>query len=224
MPDSPAFNGKDSLIAFPLLGSALALTYDVGYFTGTDINFFSMFSISEHVTFALETIPLALPAASLAFILPLAMLHGNASARSRPFEYALYWVLLGLLLVFMAWWQWYWPTVLKAVILAAFVLTAVLTLFLPTYFARPLVLIPFAAFAVLCCAFGFGIDVAEAYRNADEFPYTVTPTQGADLKAKVVRSGERGLLFYEQITKRLVLLPWSEIKRVDSSFGELFRF
>jgi hypothetical protein len=37
MPDSSVFDGrKELLIAFPVLGSALAMTYDVGYFWALD--------------------------------------------------------------------------------------------------------------------------------------------------------------------------------------------
>jgi hypothetical protein len=46
-------------IAGPLLASSLAITYDVGFFFGTGIAFFSFFSLSEHLVFALLSLPLA---------------------------------------------------------------------------------------------------------------------------------------------------------------------
>ncbi len=42
---------KDQLLLVPALGTALAIAYDVGYFNGVDISFFTLFSISEHIVF-----------------------------------------------------------------------------------------------------------------------------------------------------------------------------
>ncbi len=36
---------KDQLLLVPALGTALAIAYDVGYFNGVDISFFTLFSI-----------------------------------------------------------------------------------------------------------------------------------------------------------------------------------
>jgi hypothetical protein len=54
--------GKITLVVVPIFASSLALCYDVGFFIGLDIRFFSFFSLSEHIVFALQTIPIALPA------------------------------------------------------------------------------------------------------------------------------------------------------------------
>jgi hypothetical protein len=35
----------------------LSLSFDVGYFTGSDINFYSFFSLSEHIMFAVQVLP-----------------------------------------------------------------------------------------------------------------------------------------------------------------------
>jgi len=44
--------------AVPLFGTVLAAAYDVGYFIGFDISFYTFFSLSEHLMFVLEAIPL----------------------------------------------------------------------------------------------------------------------------------------------------------------------
>jgi hypothetical protein len=49
-------------VALPLFGSALALTYDVGFFYGLDISYFTLFSLAEHIVFALEALPAAFAA------------------------------------------------------------------------------------------------------------------------------------------------------------------
>lgn len=73
MPDasSPAIEdhnlaiNKDLIVAIPLLVTAIAATFDVGYFSGIDINYFTLFSLSEHLVFALEALPMALVVSAL---------------------------------------------------------------------------------------------------------------------------------------------------------------
>jgi hypothetical protein len=50
-------------VATPLFASSIAIIYDVGFFFGLDIGFFTFFTFSEHLVFALQAIPFALPAA-----------------------------------------------------------------------------------------------------------------------------------------------------------------
>jgi hypothetical protein len=51
----------DKYLAYvPLLGAALALTFDVGVFYAIGIDFFTLFSLSEHIVFALQALPVAL--------------------------------------------------------------------------------------------------------------------------------------------------------------------
>jgi hypothetical protein len=40
---------KDYLVMVPLFGSAIAVCYDVGFFWGIDISYFSVFSLSEQL-------------------------------------------------------------------------------------------------------------------------------------------------------------------------------
>jgi hypothetical protein len=51
---------KTLVVGAPLFASSLAITYDVGFFFGADIGFFTFFSVSEHVVFALQAIPFLL--------------------------------------------------------------------------------------------------------------------------------------------------------------------
>jgi hypothetical protein len=83
------------------------------------------------------------------------------------------------------------------------------------YFLSPVVLSALALIFCLAFSFAFGLDTAIRYRNSNEFPYTIK-TGETELKAKVVRSGDRGLLFYEKQSKHLLLMPWSRIQAVES--------
>jgi hypothetical protein len=47
----------------PLLASTIAVTYDVGFFFGSDIGFFTFFSFTEHLVFALQAAPFAVSTA-----------------------------------------------------------------------------------------------------------------------------------------------------------------
>ena len=52
---------KDSYFAYiPLLGAAVALAFDVGCFFAFGINFYTLFSLSEHIGFAIPAFPIAL--------------------------------------------------------------------------------------------------------------------------------------------------------------------
>jgi hypothetical protein len=46
-------------IAGPLYATSLAVGYDVGFFLGIDIGFFTFYSISEHFVFSLQALPWA---------------------------------------------------------------------------------------------------------------------------------------------------------------------
>jgi hypothetical protein len=60
---------KELLIIIPLLGSAIAIVFDVGYFAGIDLSLFTIFSLNEHILFALAVFPEAIVVAGLAGLL-----------------------------------------------------------------------------------------------------------------------------------------------------------
>jgi hypothetical protein len=45
---------------YPLIAATIAVSFDVGCFYAMDISFFTLFSFSEHIVFALEALPIAL--------------------------------------------------------------------------------------------------------------------------------------------------------------------
>ena len=76
---------KEFLVLLPVVGSAIAISYDVGYFHALDINLFTVFTISEHITFALEIIPLAILATVALTIVPIVW---HKARRTGPAELA----------------------------------------------------------------------------------------------------------------------------------------
>jgi hypothetical protein len=51
---------KDVMIVVPALATAMAVTFDVGFFYGLGLRLFTLFSLSEHITFSIVAMPLAL--------------------------------------------------------------------------------------------------------------------------------------------------------------------
>ena len=63
---------KDFPVAGPIVASLFAFAYNVGYFEAIDIGWFSFFSLSDHVTFAIRALPVAV-AASVGLLIALAI-------------------------------------------------------------------------------------------------------------------------------------------------------
>jgi hypothetical protein len=209
---------KEFLILVPVLGSALAILYDVGYFTAIGLNWFSVFSITEHITFALQILPFALTfAAGGIFGMLLGLQQGskypgtnNLEKITRLLQMQITTVLL---FVVMAGLSWFYKMASFATMAGGFLVALLLIWFLRRDDRRYQLMFGFGLLFLCAFAFALGYDVARGYQNQIEYPYTVA-TAGGDQNAKVVRSGDRGLLFYESGTAQLVLLPWSEVKKV----------
>ena len=87
--------GKEALAFFPLFGTVLAVTFDVGYFIKLDFNLFNVFSVSDHVSFAIQLIPFIAVASLVVVInsfLEGYVKRGELIARARTF-----WILVGIL-------------------------------------------------------------------------------------------------------------------------------
>src|SRR4051794_5219160 len=78
-----SFFNKEMFVVLPIIGSTIAITYDVGYFFALDINFFTVFTISEHITFALEVLPLAILASIILIASPIAVDKGFQGGRAQ---------------------------------------------------------------------------------------------------------------------------------------------
>jgi hypothetical protein len=61
---------KDMTAAAPFIATSFAFAFNVGYFWSIDIGWFSLFSLSEHVVFALRALPIAI-GASIVFMIGL---------------------------------------------------------------------------------------------------------------------------------------------------------
>lgn|GEM_PF-6991079 len=213
----------------PVLGTSLAVTYAVGYYYGIDIRYFTLFSVGEHVVSAIEFLPKALSIGVVPMLLALALDYVPPN-RNRGIKRA------GWISIFMldkatplSGNQYFWYSVgffvwsmlmfwrnpatygLSGIALSLVFIICWLTLNQPSFSARA---VPVAVSSVLL-AFAYGFDAGSHYRQSDAYGYTVS-TERAELRARIVRSGERGLLFFQAPLNNLRFLPWSEIKGLSS--------
>lgn len=211
---------KETVVLVPLIGSTLALTFDAGYFWGLDINFFTIFSLSEHVVFALQVMPLAFIATMIFLLLPLNWVMSKkersqeeSRAKNVPlFRRGAFW---GLIIYVVACLIGYliWHGIL-------FLFMAVAVMLISIF--RPRILHmgaqgPFLFFLMftLTGTFLVGLDIARSYRRSDRFPQSIA-TLHEVWRVKVVRTGERGVLFIEGDKRMIRFLPWDEIKNISS--------
>jgi hypothetical protein len=104
-PKTPRFSPIDTtviLVLLPMIAGSVAVSYEVGFFSGIGMNYFYVFSLSEHLTFALADLPMALGIAlvtlfsitwagqypTITLSLPLAFIFacGTIIAYYRPFD------------------------------------------------------------------------------------------------------------------------------------------
>jgi hypothetical protein len=207
---------KDALVAIPLISSVMALCFDVGYFFGTDINYFTVFTISEHLTFAAEMMPGALILTTMfAAFVRREPLPSRKTAQGKKKRLLIGGVVVAfpVIVVLPALTFYYHLYFVGSASYAILILTAI---FFGLHRKGAMPTHSILAFAILVSAiwtFLGGIDMARGYRRTGLFTYTIKADQ--EFKAKLVRSGDRGILFYEQTSGRLTLLPWSEVKKIE---------
>jgi hypothetical protein len=203
---------KEMLVAVPILGSAIALVFDVGYFSGIDINLFTLFSLNEHLAFALEPFPYALVAAALVGVFSLTDIGAVAAARleSRPIAHWLIGMVVLIGLGFAIYFGFY--LIIIAGMLAGYLLQAI------TRSRDTLKRGLLAILIVTTAAFSLGRETAHNYLRADA-PLTTTIQMNSDttIRARIIRSGDRGLLVYDPLEKRVTLIRWDEITKINVS-------
>lgn len=222
---SALVKGKDFLVLIPLLGSALAITYDVGYFAGVNIKLFTLFSLSEHIVFALEVLPESL---LMAFCIGLLGYYhkplGQKLKASRSGWNLTITLIAALTLCTNA------VAILLFNAYVAAIGAAIAACFLATGMARSRsvlgrVVLVGAGAAVMAYVLGYTAGSVFLYPNAgDEYfarHYSIITTieTKADgrLGVKLIRSGERGVLFFEEKTKQVTLLRWDEIRQISTA-------
>jgi hypothetical protein len=210
---------KDFFFLIPLLGTAIAMAFDVGYFTGIDINLFTFFSLSEHIVFVLELFPVSVVAASIGFFIGQRIATGSRTAgarRSLP--------LVGAVLLVV--------TVVVAIVSRSYFMGAVCAVVVIMSFWLPTPNSLFSLAVAICCitiafAFSAGHDIAVEYVRGDSWATKILSNPNVRLRIDtkpnglilgwLIRSGERGVLYVEQDRSQVSLLRWDEIKQISIS-------
>jgi hypothetical protein len=234
---------KSVTLVGPLFASATAISYDVGFFFGTDIGFFTFFSLTEHLVFALQAIPFAGPAAFMilstfigvwysyvktpeevaAFVekynlMPdeekastLAKLNRSVARNKKWNPYIQFGSLLFAL----------WNLALHNYTVSFLMVVSqiVIAIAYPTEKLKSKNVLYLLAIicgsATLFAAFLVGIE------RADNILKSVTPTErisidGNEISSRLVRAGDRGLLYFSIDTKKLNFVRWDTVKKIET--------
>jgi hypothetical protein len=216
---------KDMLIAIPFFASGLALTWEVGFFFVIKGGSFGIFTIAEHITFALQALPVA-------FVLAIAIVGMMAEHHRVPrlvymppkqrrrlaqgmlvFSLIMN-VFMGVLI--------YRYARSATVLLPLWIISGFTVVLLPTpeLIKRRIMSVIFGFTLSFATAFGFGVDIAR-YELWSQLPLNkiTIGEKGKDAEtevaARIIRSGERGVLYYDPKLAQFGLVPWDSIKRID---------
>jgi hypothetical protein len=232
---------KDIAILLPLLGAVLAITYDVGFFYGIGIEYFTLFSLQEHILFALQVIPTAF---ALAFAAPSGMLAYRAGARAVdkntppiPTGKVELSELLSIqekvrayLRISQRWLLFY------SLLFIAFgsVMVALHQYFVGVIaimsgvggligYAKKGGNVPSAYFVLwylvfyTCISFALGVQVGWYTLHSTKPLEIIVTKNGGQLEATLIRSGDRGMLVFDPTTRSVQFLLWDDVKGFRSA-------
>jgi hypothetical protein len=204
---------KEYSLFLPLIGGALAVFFDIGFFYGLQSGFFTAFTLSEHLVFALYATPLALflltmGVAQLLFFLRI----GPKLLRTRTAFLALVFSVL----IFYIGLNYYRHEYFFAFGFGTIALAIVPFFFVSTDYQWQLALLFATPIAGLFLSFMLGLQYSEA-TVGDPVKYTkIQMNSGDPLEGSVIRVGERGVLLYSD--KAFILVPWINIRSVRNQY------
>ncbi len=235
---------KDYLVSVPLLGTTLAIVWEVGTFVPIGGEAFGLFSVSEHISFALKALPLGIFAsAALLFlhlltqkrnivnlhfikpvrafdrkvfeILGLAKGHSRTGRNRKIFLRCMF----GLSVVFSIWYFWLgyrmgWVSIMTAA--AELVVAVTLAAVYGPSIKRQK--IPAGLLTVLCVllvTFSFGIDQTRANLKHSKENLSLVQFSVEEKRLLLLKAGEKHVLFYEPDAQVYRLESWDDIKRIQ---------
>ncbi len=238
----PSSIWNDRYLAYiPLAGAAVALTYDVRYFSRLDISFFTLFSLSEHILFAIQAFPIALAVILISFGVAGIILNVppwpsppapvNPKKLHRAQLIAAIFLLVILLLIplsFIGYMLYSTPIVTP---LAMEVLLGLGGLvFIPDPYKRAFIAAAAVLFVLTSSFFVGYLFAASAITIADPNNAFQLGIETIDFKngkypsinGRIIRSGERGVLLYDTGSHRLRFLLWEDIGAIEGTPHSMF--
>lgn len=215
---SKIFSLKELIIFIPVLGSAFAISYEAGSFLATSDTAFGLFSVTEHIGFALSVFPIAVFVLLLCF--PYAMmirivvrrlqsskLHASMELRTAGVGFLLAAVLMGAVGINMR---------LPPLLALAFGLACAASVLLiePLLILRSPIIIAFwsVGFALLT-TFSIGLESTRMLLIDSHSSDEITVEEGPK-KVTVLRAGEKGILFYDSSSGNFEYRRWESVKKV----------
>jgi hypothetical protein len=234
---------KALAVGAPLFASSLAITYDVGFFFGADIGFFTFFSLSEHVVFALQAIPFVLVPALVIIgmigvtwfgyrnIIKVGVEVTENVQQMSPGERETF---IAKYTRRMRFYKLFDPYVQGEFFAFAFWLfakhhyTSAFLLLVSQVVAK--MVYPVErwesktfryALSLFCVLAGLTVAFTAGYERSEPIMSSTEPTERISIEERqiavgLIRGGERGLLFKSFETGKLGFLRWETIKQIDS--------
>jgi hypothetical protein len=192
------------LTLVPVLAVALAITFDAGYFWGIDINFFTLFSLSEHLVFAIQAIPNVLEVMVICSIASplIAWLLSDTKVEVIKLRKRRIWAqagMLALIVALLAYSIWVGDYIAFAfgAVLSAASLGVILSRRHLLGYRREL-LISYVVGSTFFMSFAIGYRDGYEYLRATEFhPHSIHLKDSTAIVGRIVRAGDRGILFVE---------------------------
>ncbi len=202
----------DKIITFiPILAIALAATFDVGYFWAIDINFFTLFSLSEHLVFAMQAIPIVLGIMTFsAVIFPIGIwlvshLKNETVDKSKKakferrfkFGFYAYMVFTTIVLIWLRLYLFAALNVLSVIIFIVIELIPAHVLWLLIRYPKEAITSVVIVTSFLF-SFATGYQMGGRYLESVEFhPHSLRLKESIVVSGKIIRSGERCILFID---------------------------
>jgi len=212
---------KELAVFAPALGAGIAVAYDVGWFVGTDLQFFTVFTLSEHIAFAFGALPLGIAAAF--GILFTAFQIGDKTSPT------------GLMLRFI--WKWS-TTIVGSLMLLVIVAVALffsyrsgpkallatlgITMSLvacvsakQTLESSVLARTAFSVITALFVALALGIYVGHSVIQRKDPRVEIVLKANAQ-QGTLMRTGEHGILILNSSSGKLELIRWEDVSRISA--------
>jgi hypothetical protein len=217
---------KEALVVIPFLASALALTWEVGFFLRIKGGAFGLFTISEHITFSLQALPIALMMASAAVGMMFQIDLMNRFIRHSRYENLMLVSAIVVLIALNVYLFIYSPSV-AILAMDALGLASVLAIKLSRFlFKKPIVISVLGLFSLFVVTFALGIDSA---RNELKSKRPLNKIElgekdklaPREVHVRILRTGERGVLCYDPATQQFSLLPWDNVRKIEWAISQL---
>jgi hypothetical protein len=227
------FSIEKYITYIPLLAATIALSFDVGFFYAIEINFFTLFSLSEHILFVLQALPAAIVLLFVvAILLPVFSYEPKKHLPQAPPTMGKYKRIAAIVAVAVL--------VVGLISFVAYIvwtsepLARLFTIFISVFIIPPFIALQFAearfrqlrilTTAILICvviSFAFGMASGAGLRNSNTINVVKLKANQSPIIGVVIRSGERGVLLYERTSNLVRFEPWEAINSIEAPATEI---